>query len=385
MRQVGVVAPFVYNAILMSVQNKKQQIAVGISGGVDSAVALHLLLEQGCDVIPVFMKNWDEEDDEHCAASEDLESAQAVCDHLGVPLKTVNFSYEYWEHVFTQFVAGYRAGYTPNPDTLCNREIKFKTFLDFALDLGAGRIATGHYAGIEHASNDDIPRRLLRGHDPNKDQSYFLYLLDQHALRRTVFPLAGMLKKEVRQTAKAMNLPCHGRKDSTGICFVGEKNLYPFLSKYIPSEAGDIVDESGHCVGRHHGAAFYTIGQRTGLGIGGRKDGNGQPWYVVAKDIDANRITVVQGHDHPALFVRNIVINEPHWIAGAPDDNMSLTARCRYRQPDKACRLTPRDDGLWNVHFVEPQWATAPGQAVVFYHKQYCLGGATIAPFNTDL
>ena len=360
----------------------KQRVTVGVSGGVDSAVAALLLLEQGCEVSALFMKNWEEDDDERCAAAADLASARAVCERLGVPLRTVNFSHEYWNHVFRRFLDEYQAGRTPNPDTLCNREIKFKAFLEFAQSLGADTIATGHYAGVERRGvGDNAAWRLLRGGDPAKDQSYFLYQLDQRALRRTLFPLAKLRKTEVRALAKARRLPCHDRKDSTGICFIGERNLREFLSRYITAAPGDIVDEAGQTLGRHHGAAFYTIGQRAGLGIGGRRDGDNRPWYVAAKDMAANRLTVVQGRDHPALLRDTMLVDDLHWIDPAAADAVGaepLTARCRHRQPDSPCQMAPCGDGQWRVRFAEPQWAVAPGQAMVFYRGPYCLGGATI-------
>lgn len=362
----------------------KPRVAVGISGGVDSAVAAALLLDQGYEVVALFMKNWDEDDDQQCSAKEDLESARQVCERLSIELRTVNFSSEYWDNVFEPFLDDFRAGLTPNPDTLCNREIKFDAFLQHARALQADKIATGHYAGVD---TDDDERggtrwRLLRGADADKDQSYFLYLLNQNALRHTLFPLSQLRKPRVREIAKARRLPCHDRSDSTGICFIGERNIREFLSRYIPAAPGDIVDCDGRVVGQHEGAAYYTIGQRSGLGIGGSKGATSEPWYVADKDVQANRLTVVQGRDHPSLFKRETRIRDVHWIDRPPSATTKLTAKCRYRQRDAACAIaltgaTLESDTL-EVRFEQPQWALAAGQALVFYAEEQCLGGGVI-------
>ena len=363
-------------------------VVVGVSGGVDSALSADLLIEQGYQVVGVFMKNWDEDDDEHCPAKEDLLSAQQVCDRLDIELRTVSFSHEYWENVFEHFLATYRSGGTPNPDTLCNREIKFKAFLEYAKTLGAKKIATGHYAQIANVTNGDQRWRLLRGADPDKDQTYFLYMLNREALRHSLFPIGNLLKSTVREMAKKRKLPCYDRNDSTGICFIGERRMNEFLSRYIDTEAGNIVDMDGRILGQHKGAALYTIGQRGGLGIGGIHDSDNGAWYVVDKDIAANQVTVVQGHDHPALLSRIVHINDLHWIDSAPDNHPALTAKCRYRQADTSCSIkTSGGDNISNnsingaiveVQFEQAQWAVAPGQALVFYDGEHCLGGGTI-------
>lgn len=349
-----------------------QTIVVGVSGGVDSAVSAALLSREGFRVVGLFMKNWDEDDDGECAAHEDLESARQVCARLGVELHTVNFAHEYWEHVFRHFIKEYKAGRTPNPDTLCNREIKFKTFLEHARGLGADKIATGHYAAVAPDDAGD-GLHLLRGADAGKDQSYFLYLLNQHALRHTLFPLGGLHKTRVRKIAEELQLPCHNREDSAGICFIGEKKMHEFLSRYIRLEPGDIVDADGRVVGRHRGAALYTIGQRAGLGVGGQRDAGGEPWYVAGKDMAANRVRIVQGRDHPALLAREVRVKELHWVGRAPTDG-NLSAQCRHRQTAVACELDLTDDGA-TVRFSQTVRAVAPGQAVVFYDGRRCLGG----------
>ncbi len=349
-------------------------VAVGISGGVDSAVAAWLLQRQGHEVFGVFMKNWEEDDrDGYCAAAEDLAAAEAVCAHLGIPLRTVNFSAEYWDRVFRHFLAEYGAGRTPNPDVLCNREIKFRAFLEYALGLDAAAIATGHYARRSRAGT----WRLLAGVDPSKDQSYFLHLLDQRALARSLFPLGGLTKAEVRRLAAAIGLPNHARRDSTGICFIGERPFREFLERYLPARPGEIRDESGQVVGRHRGLMYYTIGQREGLGIGGRRGGSAAPWYVAGKDLAANRLEVVQGHDHPRLYRHRLDAAGPHWIAETPALPLRCHCRIRHRQPLAACELRPRPGGV-EVVFDRPQRAVAPGQSVVFYRHAECLGGAVI-------
>ena len=348
-------------------------VVVGLSGGVDSAVAAALLLDQGYRVTGLFMKNWEEDDDgEYCAAAVDLADAESVCDKLGIELRTINFSHEYWERVFSEFLDQYRAGLTPNPDILCNREIKFKEFLDHAHSLGAPRIATGHYAGIRQERKS---AQLLRGRDPGKDQSYFLYALNQTALRDSLFPLYQWTKVELRERARSLGLSVHEKKDSTGICFIGERRFKDFLARYITGCPGDSMDPSGNVVGQHDGLNFYTIGQRQGLGIGGA----GEAWYVVQKDIEKNVLHVAQGHNHPALFSSWLTAGELNWISGeAPALPLTCTAKNRYRQTDQACVIDSVHDGVALIRFAEPQRAVTPGQAVVIYDGEVCLGGGTI-------
>ena len=350
---------------------------VGLSGGVDSAVAAGLLCEQGYRVEALFMKNWDEDDAAgHCPAEQDLADARAVADSLGIKLHTVSFSSEYWDHVFEYFLAEYRAGRTPNPDILCNQEIKFKAFLDYALGLGADHIATGHYARITGESDR---RCLLKGKDGNKDQSYFLYRLNQRALNHSLFPLGDLQKSRVRALAEQHGFPNYAKKDSTGICFIGERKFKDFLGRYLPAQPGDIVMLDGTVVGRHQGLMFHTIGQRQGLGIGGIKDNSGEPWYVVDKDMAANRLVVAQGKNHPALFEAGLQAGDLHWISGrAPNVPLTCEARIRYRQAVQACTLVALDTRTAVVEFDQPQRAVTPGQAVVFYNGDICLGGGTI-------
>ena len=362
-----------------------KRVIVGLSGGVDSSVAAWLLQRQGCQVEALFMKNWEEDDSEgYCSAEQDLADARAVCEVLGLTLHTVNFSAEYWDRVFEYFLAEYRAGRTPNPDVLCNREIKFRAFLDHALSLGADYIATGHYAGI---GQDDAGYQLLRGRDRNKDQSYFLYMLGQHQLSRALFPLAGLTKPEVRRLAADAGLPTRNKKDSTGICFIGERDFRAFLQRYLPARPGDIVDDRGRRVGSHQGLMYYTIGQRRGLGIGGVRGAGDEPWFVTGKDLGDNRLLVAQGHDHPALFHPGLQAGQLHWVSGAqPELPLHCTARTRYRQSDLPCTVFPAgDDGCVEVMFEQPHWAIAPGQSVVFYDGERCLGGGIIErPLATD-
>ena len=321
------------------------------------------------------MKNWEEDDtEEYCAAATDLADAQAVCDKLDLRLHTINFSAEYWDRVFQVFLAEYSDGRTPNPDILCNREIKFRAFLDYARTLGVDRIATGHYAGVRFHG---VAPELIQSEDLDKDQTYFLHRLDQEQLASAHFPLQGMTKKETREQARRIGLPVHDKKDSTGICFIGERRFQDFLANYIPAQPGPIVDSSGHELGEHQGLAFQTIGQRTGLGIGGISGGDEGPWYVVDKDLENGRLTVTQDRDHPALNVRVLEIESPHWIAGDPPKEQSLKARIRHRQPLQDCRLEQNGRNC-RVHFALPQWAPAPGQSVVFYLGEVCLGGGVI-------
>jgi tRNA-specific 2-thiouridylase len=352
----------------------KHHIIVGVSGGVDSAVAAWLLQRQGHRVTAVFMKNWEEDDsEEHCAAAEDFDAARSVCERLDVPLRSVNFATEYWDQVFSEFLAEVEAGHTPNPDVLCNREIKFKAFLDFALSLGADRVATGHYARIEV---DGGCYRLLKGLDANKDQSYFLYALNQHALAKSCFPLGELTKPQVRAFAREAGLPNHARKDSTGICFIGERPFKAFLRRYLPPRPGDIRTLTGEVKGRHEGLMYYTIGQRTGLGIGGP----GGPWYAVDKDMRNNVLYVVEGRDHPALFGTELYARDLHWLAGvAPRMPLECAAKIRYRIADTACRLEAGLHDTIRVSFKQAQRAITPGQSVVFYDDDVCLGGGIIA------
>ena len=350
---------------------------VGLSGGVDSAVAAWLLLQQGYAVEGLFMKNWDEDDAPgHCPAEQDLADARAVAEVLGIELRTVSFSTEYWDRVFAHFLAEYRAGRTPNPDILCNQEIKFRAFLDYALDLGADWIATGHYARVAGDANQ---RRLLKGLDDNKDQSYFLYRLNQRALSHSLFPLGELSKPEVRSIAQLKGLPNFAKKDSTGICFIGERKFKAFLGRYLPAQPGNIVSTAGEILGRHQGLMFHTIGQRQGLGIGGTRDSSGEPWYVVGKNLTANELVVAQGKNHPALFRSGLAATDLHWIAGSPPAlPLACCARIRYRQRDQACEILARDSGSCTVRFGTAQRAVTPGQAVVFYQGDLCLGGGTI-------
>lgn len=347
-------------------------IIVGLSGGVDSAVAAALLARDGFRVSALFMKNWEEDDaGTKCSAAEDLAEAQKVCAHLGIPLHTINFSHEYWERVFEHFLAELRAGRTPNPDVLCNREIKFRAFLDHARVLGADAIATGHYARVRCAASGC---QLLKGRDAAKDQSYFLYALGQEALGATRFPIGDLLKNEVRQLAREFGLPNHARRDSTGICFIGERDFRDFLARYLPHAPGDIVSVEGERKGRHTGLAFYTIGQREGLGIGGP----GAAWYVADKRIADNTLVVAQGEDHPALRAAGLIASGVHWISGrAPGFPFRCTVKIRYRQQDVPCTLTAMGDTL-EVRFDSPQRAVTPGQFAVFYAGDECLGGAVI-------
>lgn len=356
----------------------KTRIVIGLSGGVDSSVAALLLVEQGHDVHAVFMKNWeDAQDTGYCAAAEDLEDARSVCETLGIPLHTVNFTAEYRDRVFRYFLDEYRAGRTPNPDVLCNTEIKFKAFLDHARRLGADRIATGHYARRVERNRRCL---LLKGCDPDKDQSYFLHGLDQAQLASALFPIGELRKRQVRERAAAAGLVTHDKKDSTGICFIGERRFRDFLNRYLPAQPGPIQTPEGEVLGKHAGLMFHTIGQRQGLGIGGRREGSGEPWYVASKELEHNTLIVVQGRDHPLLFHRRLRAVAPHWIAGEPPAvPWSCQAKIRYRQPDQPCVLERLDAHALDVSFTEPQRAIAPGQSVVFYRDDVCLGGGIIA------
>ena len=356
----------------------KQRIVVGMSGGVDSSVAAWLLRDQGYDVIGLFMKNWEDDDDEqYCTSRQDLIDAVSVADLIGIDIEAVNFSAEYKDRVFSSFLAEYKGGRTPNPDVLCNAEIKFKAFLDHALQLGADRIATGHYAQVREV---DGLFQLLKAEDGTKDQSYFLYRLNQAQLRSTLFPLGAMYKRDVRELAARLKLPNHDKKDSTGICFIGERPFREFLNRYLPTQPGDMITPDGNIVGRHMGLMYYTLGQRQGLGIGGRKEGDGEPWYVSGKDMESNRLTVVQGHDHPALLSDALTADDLTWISGAePHCNWVYGAKTRYRQKDAACEVERVDANACEIKFAEPQWAVTPGQSVVVYESMVCLGGGIIA------
>lgn len=353
------------------------RVVVGLSGGVDSSVAALLLKKQGYDVECIFMKNWDEPDAEYCTTEQDYKDAVRVSISLGVPLHTVNFVKEYREKVFSYFLEEYKAGRTPNPDILCNREIKFKAFLEYALDLGAEFIATGHYA-ITSKSNGSV--QLLKGSDANKDQSYFLYALNQGQLSKASFPLGEMTKLDVRSMAEKYNLHTHDKKDSTGICFIGEqKHFTTFLKKYFPNNPGDIKSIDGKSCGFHDGLVFYTIGQRKGLGIGGVHGTDDLPWYVAEKNMDTNELIVAQGRNHPSLYAKELTAHQLHWISGIePEIPASIWAKVRYRQKDEKCTIDSISDGMATVTFSNPVFAITPGQSIVFYEGDVCLGGAVI-------
>jgi tRNA-specific 2-thiouridylase len=364
----------------------ERTVVVGMSGGVDSSVAAMLLKEQGWRVIGLFMKNWeDDDDDEYCSSRQDLIDVAAVCDVIGIELEVVNFSTQYKERVFAEFLREYQAGRTPNPDVLCNAEIKFKCFLDHALALGAERIATGHYAQVREFMGRF---QLLKAEDGIKDQSYFLYRLNQTQLAKTLFPVGNLYKREVRRLARDAGLPNSAKKDSTGICFIGERPFREFLSRYLPNEPGEIHTLEGRVIGGHDGLMHHTLGQRKGLKVGGVKGnaddaGDHEAWYVAAKDRDKNVIYVVQGHDHPALFRERVRASQLSWIKGdAPEDrphtHWVYTAKTRYRQPDAPCEVESVDDAHCEIAFAEPQWAVTPGQSVVLYESRVCLGGGII-------
>ncbi|GAB3107284.1 tRNA 2-thiouridine(34) synthase MnmA [Aestuariicella hydrocarbonica] len=353
-----------------------------MSGGVDSSVSALLLLEQGYQVEGLFMKNWDEDDGtEYCSAKDDLADAEAVCIKLGIKLHTANFAAEYWDNVFEHFLEEYQAGRTPNPDILCNREIKFKVFLEYAEVLGADLIATGHY--VRRGDTDDSSgarhTQLLKGLDNNKDQSYFLHAVGEEEFSKSLFPVGELDKTVVRQLAEEHDLITHNKKDSTGICFIGERRFKDFLQQYLPAQPGDIVDDKGRVIGRHSGLMYHTIGQRQGLGIGGLKNASDAPWYVAGKNLETNQLIAVQGTNHPMLFSPALDAGQSHWINGAPGgQSFRCMAKTRYRQPDQACEVTLKDGGRLSVTFDEPQRAVTPGQSVVFYQGDVCLGGAVI-------
>ncbi|GAA0568341.1 tRNA 2-thiouridine(34) synthase MnmA [Halomonas salifodinae] len=359
------------------------KVIVGMSGGVDSSVSALRLLEQGYQVEGLFMKNWDEDDGtEYCTAKEDLADAQAVCEKLGIKLHTANFAAEYWDNVFEHFLAEYRAGRTPNPDILCNREIKFKVFLDYAEMLGAEKIATGHYVRQGEALgrlDGETRPRLLKGLDPNKDQSYFLHAVPEAAIARTLFPVGELEKPEVRAIAERHDLVTARKKDSTGICFIGERRFRDFLQQYLPAQPGRIETPEGEVIGEHLGLMYYTLGQRQGLGIGGLPNHSEAPWYVAAKDLERNVLVAVQGKHHPLLYSDSLATEAMDWVAGKPPAaEARLTAKTRYRQSDVPCVMHARDDGGVEVHFDAPQRAVTPGQSLVLYDGEICLGGGVI-------
>ncbi len=382
------------------VAGRRVRVIVGMSGGVDSSVAAWLLKQQGFEVVGLFMKNWEDDDtDTYCTSREDLVDAAAVADVIGIDLEAVNFAAEYRERVFAHFLREYEAGRTPNPDVLCNSEIKFRAFLDHALALGADHIATGHYAGVRRSANLVVPNRcsgpmggevgergglvqLVKAADLAKDQTYFLHRLDQRQLAPVLFPLAGIRKAEVRRIAQEQGIPTWAKKDSTGICFIGERPFREFLARYLPRVPGPIETPEGRVIGAHHGLAYYTLGQRQGLGIGGTREGAGLPWFVAAKVHERNALVVVQGHDDPRLYRTSVVAQDMHWIAGAAPDAATLVrvaAKTRYRMPDARCRVELDRDGTCRAFFDVPQWAPTPGQYLVLYDGDVCLGGGVIA------
>jgi tRNA-specific 2-thiouridylase len=357
---------------------KKPRVVVGLSGGVDSSVAALLLKQQGYEVVGLFMKNWEDDDtEEFCTSRQDLIDAVAVADRIGIEIEAVNFSKEYKEKVFANFLAEYSAGRTPNPDILCNSEIKFRAFLDHALALGADLIATGHYARVREV---DGLFQLLKAEDGSKDQSYFLYRLDQAQLSKTLFPLGDLYKRDVREIARQAGLHTSEKKDSTGICFIGERPFREFLNRYLPKKHGEMRTPEGKVVGQHEGLMYYTLGQRQGLNIGGSKEGSGEPWFVAAKNMTNNVLTVVQGHEHPLLLKQRLVAQDLHWIAGhQPRQHWVYAAKTRYRQPDAPCEIDSLATSSCEICFAETQWAITPGQSVVVYESQVCLGGGIIA------
>ncbi len=377
----------------------KHRIVVGLSGGVDSAVTAHLLKQQGHEVIGIFMKNWEDDDDsENCSSNVDFVDAASVADVLGIEIEHVNFAADYKDRVFAEFLREYQAGRTPNPDVLCNAEIKFKAFLDHAMRLGAEKIATGHYArvravdaatGQPFTAGQPVPAaaryELLKGLDPAKDQSYFLHRLNQAQLSKALFPVGELHKTQVRQIATDIGLPVAAKKDSTGICFIGERPFRDFLNRYISKAPGPIKDERGRRLGEHHGLSFYTLGQRQGLGIGGVKDrgaqrGGGEhaPWFVARKDVAANTLWVVQGHDHPWLQSRALLAADASWVAGPPPAAGGYGSKTRYRQADAPAQFADRGEGRFQLVFPQPQWAVTPGQSAVLYDGEVCLGGGVI-------
>ena len=362
----------------MSNVNTPKKVVVGMSGGVDSSVSAYLLQQQGYHVVGLFMKNWEEDDtEEYCSASIDLADAQAVCDKLNIKLHTINFAAEYWDNVFEHFLSEYKAGRTPNPDILCNKEIKFKAFLEYAAeDLGADYIATGHYVR-KRESNGKV--ELLRGVDNNKDQSYFLYTLSEAQIKQSLFPVGELEKPKVREIAQQLGLATAAKKDSTGICFIGERKFSDFLARYLPAKGGAIRTVDGEIIGKHHGLMYHTLGQRKGLGIGGLKQADDTPWYVVDKDLQNNELIVAQGHDHPALFSDGLIASQLHWVdRQVVSKPFTCTVKTRYRQQDIACQVNPLSEDKIEVIFNHPVAAVTPGQSAVFYQGEVCLGGGII-------
>lgn len=354
----------------------KKTVVVGLSGGVDSAVSAYLLKQQGYEVIGLFMKNWEDDDDsEYCSSRQDLIDATAVADVIGIDIEAVNFAKEYKERVFSEFLSEYRAGRTPNPDVLCNSEIKFKAFLDHAIRLGAEQIATGHYARVRET---DQGFQLLKGLDPNKDQSYFLHRLNQAQLSKAMFPVGELHKTEVRRIAEEIGLPNAKKKDSTGICFIGERPFREFLNRYIANKPGPIKTPEGRLIGEHIGLSFYTLGQRKGIGIGGSKEGNGEPWFVARKDIPNNTLYVVQGHDHPWLTSHQLTGTKPSWVAGVAPQQKNISIKTRYRMPDVPAEILVADQNCLKIQSSDILWAVTPGQSAVLYDQDICLGGAII-------
>jgi len=355
--------------------NTKIRVAVGMSGGVDSSVTALLLKEQGYDVQGIYMKNWEKDDtDIYCHSAQDVYDAKQVADKIGIPLTSVNFASQYWDKVFTHFLAEFKAGRTPNPDILCNTEIKFKAFLEHALSLGADKIATGHYAQVVERNGEF---QLLKSIDRSKDQTYFLHGLNQHQLSYAMFPLGETPKTRVREIASANGFINADKKDSTGICFIGERKFKTFLQDYLPAQPGNIVTLDGKIIGKHEGLMYYTLGQRQGLGIGGVQDAGESPWFVAEKNLQANTLVVVQGNDHPALLRTSLEVSSIHWIGNPPLSPFSCTAKTRYRQADQSCTIVQNAAGF-EIQFAEPQRSITPGQSVVFYDGEHCLGGGVI-------
>ena len=357
-----------------------EKIVVGMSGGVDSSVAALLLKRAGFEVIGLFMKNWeDDDDDQYCSTRQDLIDCASVADIIGIDLEVVNFAAEYKDRVFAEFLREYSAGRTPNPDVLCNAEIKFRAFLDHAIALGARRIATGHYAQVRQVREGEGRFDLLKAEDVTKDQSYFLHRLDQAQLARTMFPLGRLKKTEVRRIAKEAGLPNFAKRDSTGICFIGERPFREFLNRYVQRKPGIMRTPEGRVVGEHIGLAFYTIGQRKGIGLGGVKGAAEEAWYVAVKDMERNELVVVQGHDHPLLLRRSLEARDLAWVSGgAPEGEVGYSAKTRYRQADAPCHVARLTSDELGIDFDQPQWAVTPGQSVVLYSGEVCLGGGVI-------